>query len=167
MPRIATARTRDVESEATRRGILAAAEHLLATVGADGLSIREVCARAGVSAPTIYHHFGDKRGLVDRVVDARFADFDRSFTGRVPADPVEALRWGFDRYVEYGRRHPTHYRLLFGRRAPRTTPGGAASYDHLRLSVAAVHAAGRLRVSVEHATAALWDALHGVTLLVE
>jgi AcrR family transcriptional regulator len=166
MPSAAAVRTRDVESEATRRAILDAAEHLIATVGEDGLSIREVCARAGVTAPTIYHHFGDKRGLVERVVDARFAEFDRSFTGRAPTDPVEAVRWGFDRYVEYGRRHPAHYRLLFGRPVAHATPGGNASYDHLRRSVAAVAAAGRLRAPVEDAAAALWAAMHGATSLV-
>src|SRR2546430_8392468 len=40
-----------------------------------------------------------------------FAEFDRTFTRRrPPADPVEALRWGFARYVEYGLAHPAHYR---------------------------------------------------------
>src|SRR5215470_9094940 len=110
------ARSRDRESEATRRAILDAAGHLLATRGEDGLSIREVCARAGVTPPTIYHHFGDKQALVDRVVDDCFEAFDRSFAGRAaPADPVERLRWGFDRYVEHGLAHPTHYRLMFQR----------------------------------------------------
>src|SRR5258708_39673455 len=95
-------RSRDLESEATRRAILDAAEHLLANVGEDGLSIREVCARAGVTAPTVYHHFGDKRALVDCVVAECFTRFDRTFRRRdVPADPVERLRWSFDRYVEY------------------------------------------------------------------
>src|SRR5207248_2554581 len=78
-----------------------------------GLSIRELCARARVTAPTVYHHFGDKGALLDRLVDACFAELDRAFTRRrSPADPVEALRWGFDRYVEYGLAHPSHYRLM-------------------------------------------------------
>src|SRR5580765_3754074 len=107
-------RSRDAESEATRRTILEAAEALLATVGEAGLSIRELCARAGVTPPTIYHHFGDKAALVERVVDDRFADFDRAFARRtVPTDPVEALRWAFGRYVEFGLRYPEHYRLMF------------------------------------------------------
>src|SRR5512145_1085601 len=97
MPAKATAlRSRDVESEATRRAILDAAGNLLATVGERGLSIREVCARAGVTAPTIYHHFGDKAALVARVVEDCFADFDRAFAHRAaPHDPIEALRWSF------------------------------------------------------------------------
>src|SRR5207237_1131877 len=90
-----------------RRASLAAAETLLARGGEAGLSIRELCARASVTPPTVYHHFGDKGALVDRLVDECFAEFDRTFTRRrPPADPVEALRWGFARYVEYGLAHP-------------------------------------------------------------
>jgi AcrR family transcriptional regulator len=164
--RSAAVRTRDVESEATRRAILDAAEALLARGGEEGLSIRQLCARAGVTPPTIYHHFGDKQALVARVVDACFADFDRALARRpTPADPVEALRWGLDRYLEYGITHPTHYRLMFDRRSSRPTPAGLASYDRLRRVVTAIDAAGRLRAPVEEATRACWCAIHGVTAL--
>jgi AcrR family transcriptional regulator len=160
-------RSRDRESEATRRAILDAAEHLLATVGEDGLSIREVCARAGVTAPTIYHHFGDKAALVARVVDDCFAQFERAFAHRAaPHDPVEALRWAFDRYVEYGLRHRIHYRLMFGTRPSRPSAPGLASYDNLRRRVIAIADVDRLRAPVEDATAAFWASVHGVTSLV-
>jgi len=158
--------SRQRESIATRRAILDAAGELLATVGEDGLSIREVCARAGVTAPTVYHHFGDKQALVDRVVDDCFQAFDRALVDRpAPGDPVEALRWGLDRYVEYGAQHPIHYQLMFQRRGARSTPAAMASYDRLRRTVAAIDAAGRLRLPVEAATAAFWAAVHGVTSL--
>jgi AcrR family transcriptional regulator len=164
--KVSAIRSRDVESEATRRAILDAAEHLLATAGEDGLSIRELCQRAGVTAPTIYHHFGDKAALVARVVDDCFADFDRALARRAaPHDPVEALRWGFDRYVEYGLSRPTHYRLMFGERPSRPSPAGLASYDGLRRRVMAIADAERLAVPVEDGTAAFWAAVHGVTSL--
>jgi len=160
----ALARSRDADSEATRRAILAAAEDLLAE---GDLSIRQLCARAGVTPPTIYHHFGDKRALVERVIDDCFAEFDQALARRrPPADPVEALAWAFDRYVEYGLAHPAHYRLMFQQRdARRPTPAGLASYDRLRRMLAAIAAAGRLRVPVEEATRACWCAAHGVTSL--
>jgi AcrR family transcriptional regulator len=158
--------SRQADSAATRRVILDAAEALLASGGEDGLSIRELCARAGVTAPTVYHHFGDKAGVVERVVDECFADFDRAVAGRTaPSDPVEALRWGFDRYVDYGQRHPAHYRLMFQPRRARRTPGGLASYDGLRRRVATIAAAGRLVVDVDDAAAAFWATVHGVTSL--
>jgi AcrR family transcriptional regulator len=163
---VARARPRDLESEATRRTILDAAEELLAAGGETRLSIRELCARAGVTPPTVYHHFGDKRALVDRVVEACFAEFDGALARRAaPSDPVEALRWAFDRYVEYGLAHPTHYRLMFQRTGPRKTAAGLASYDRLRRMVAAVADAGRLAATVEAATRACWCTAHGVTSL--
>src|SRR2546425_5622290 len=167
MPAPAVLRARDGGAATTRRAILAAAETLLAHGGEAGLSIRELCARARVSPPTIYHHFGDKGALVDRLVDACFAEFDRAFTRRrPPADPVEALRWGFDRYVEYGLAHPAHYRLMFQRSMPRRpTPAALAPYDRLRRRVAAIAAAERLVPAVRDAPPPFWSAGHGLTPL--
>ena len=69
MARDGAVRPRAAGSEATRRTILDAAAGLLASAGEEGLSIRELCRIAGVTPPTIYHHFGDKAALVDRVVE--------------------------------------------------------------------------------------------------
>ena len=150
----------------TRETILAAAEKILARGGEGALSIRELCARVGVTAPTIYHHFGDKDGLVAEVVDACFAEFDHALAdGPVPADPVEALAWGLERYVAYGVAHPAHYRLLFDRRLRRPTPSSVASYARLERSIRAIEAAGRLAMPVEEAAPAVWAAVHGVTML--
>ena len=165
--RVARSPSRERESEVTRRSIVDAAEELLANGGEKQLSIRELCLRAGVTPPTIYHHFGDKGALVDRVIDECFSAFDESFADRkAPQDSVERLRWEFDRYVEYGLAHPTHYRLMFVRGPRRTSARGVASYDRLRSKVRAVEAAGRLRAPLEAATAAFWSSAHGVTSLV-
>jgi AcrR family transcriptional regulator len=162
--RVALVRSRDAETATTRQTILEAAEELLAR---GDLSIRQLCARAGVTPPTIYHHFGDKDALIERVIDDCFAVFDQALARRrPPADPVEALRWAFDRYVEYGLAHPAHYRLMFQRSDSRpATPAGRASYDRLRRMVAAIAAAGHLSDPVEQATRACWCAAHGVTSL--
>jgi len=164
--RVAALRPRELSSEATRRAILDAAGELLASRGEAGLSIREVCTRAGVTPPTLYHHFGDKAALVDRIVEDCFTEFDEEAAKRTPpADPVEALRWAADEYLRYGVAHPTHYRLMFQQRPARPSPAGLASYDRLRRLVAAIAAAGRLVPPVEEATAAFWCALHGVASL--
>jgi AcrR family transcriptional regulator len=162
---MASVTTRD--AEATRRAILDAAEEMIAQGGEEGFSIRELCARAGVTAPTVYHHFGDKDAIVRRVVDDCFAHFDRVHTaGPRPADPVAALRAGFDRFIDYGVAHPRHYVLLFGRRRAEPSPVGDASYERLVQACAAVAAAGRLTVPVEDAAAATFAAMHGVTSLI-
>ena len=160
-------RARVVESEVTRRTILDAAEALLAAGGEERLSIRELCTRAGVTPPTIYHHFGDKQALVDRVIDECFAEFDAALARRPPpADPVDGLAWAFDRYVDYGVAHPTHYRLMFQRTSARKSAVGLGAYDRLRRMVRAVADAGRLTTPTEVATRACWSTAHGVTSLV-
>jgi AcrR family transcriptional regulator len=165
MARDGAVRPRAAESEATRRAILDAAAELLASAGE--LPIRELCRTAGVTPPTVYHHFGDKAALVDRVVDECFAAFDVAFDDRTPpSDPVARLRWGFDAYVAYGVGHPVHYRLMFLRAQGRPTPAGLASYDRLRRMVRAVDDAGRLVAPLEDAAAAIWSSVHGVTSLV-
>ncbi len=159
--------SRDRDATGTRRAILDAAEALLAAGGEEGLSIRELCQRAGVTPPTVYHHFGDKGALVARVVDACFEEFDRATAaGDEPDDPVEALRWAFDRYLDYGRRHPTHYRLLFPRKRAQPSAPATASYERLVARVGRAAAGGRLRAPVEDVAPAFWAAAHGVTSLV-
>lgn len=163
---IAPLRTRARDGETTRDVILVAAAGLLAAGGEQGFSIRELCARAGVTAPTVYHHFGDKAALVTRVIDGCFEEFDRAAAASgAPADPVEALRWGFDRYVEYGTTHPSHYRILFARRQEKPSAAAAASYERLLQRVRTVADAGRLRRPVGEVAAAFWAAVHGVTSL--
>jgi AcrR family transcriptional regulator len=160
-------RPKDRGTTSTRDAIVRAAETILARGGEEALSIRELCARVGVTAPTVYHHFGDKDGLVAEVVDACFAEFDRALaSGPAPADSVEALAWGFERYVAYGVAHPAHYRLLFQRRLATPTPSAIASYGRLERLIEAIAAAGRLRVPVRDAAPAFWAAVHGVTALV-
>jgi TetR/AcrR family transcriptional regulator len=46
-----------------REAILEMATGLFARKGFDGVSVRDVARAAGVTLPTIYHYFGDKRSL--------------------------------------------------------------------------------------------------------
>ena len=57
-------------SEATRRGLIRAAEQLFLSRGSEQVSLREIAASAGQRNPsaTVYH-FGDKRGLVEALLE--------------------------------------------------------------------------------------------------
>jgi AcrR family transcriptional regulator len=61
-------RTRRPPEEA-KRLILDAAEVQLRDHGPAGLRLQEVAAEAGVSHPTILHHFGNREGLVSAIVE--------------------------------------------------------------------------------------------------
>lgn len=54
----------------THGAILEVAIDLLAESTPSGMTINEVCKRAGVRPPAIYYHFGSKEGLVSAAVEA-------------------------------------------------------------------------------------------------
>ncbi|MCC6648882.1 MAG: TetR/AcrR family transcriptional regulator [Polyangiaceae bacterium] len=58
---------RRLDAETAREVILDAAEARLVAVGPSGLRLQEVARTAGVSHPTVLHHFGSREGLVHAV----------------------------------------------------------------------------------------------------
>jgi AcrR family transcriptional regulator len=68
---IATPATK--QGRATRDRIVHAAARLIAERGAAGTSLDDVRAATGASKSQLYHYFGDKRGLVEAVVDHQCA----------------------------------------------------------------------------------------------
>ena len=102
-----------------RRAILDATESLLVEEGYESFSIRRLVERCGYTAPTIYHHFGDKPGLLDALLEEVFQKLVRSIR-RVPEsdDPIEYLRALARSFVRFGLKNPTHYRLLTQPRDP-------------------------------------------------
>ncbi|MFG1804040.1 TetR/AcrR family transcriptional regulator [Micromonospora carbonacea] len=141
------------------RLLLAAAELLQ---GGGTVSTRAVCDRAGVQAPTLYHHFGSKQGLIDAVANHGFTQYTAVESS---GDPLDDLREGWDRHVRFGLEHPSFYGLLYGRVEPGkpcaiTAPAHAA----LRERLTAAAARGMLRVPADDAAEQVLAANVGVTL---
>ena len=61
------------QGRATRERIVRATAELIAERGAAGTSLDDVRAATGASKSQLYHYFGDKRGLVQAVVDYQCA----------------------------------------------------------------------------------------------
>jgi len=69
--------------EEARRLILDAAEKIGGAKGPAGLRLQDVAREAGVSHPTILHHFGSREGLI-RALNVRAAEeLTRSLLGRM------------------------------------------------------------------------------------
>ncbi|WUI02348.1 TetR/AcrR family transcriptional regulator [Spirillospora sp. NBC_00431] len=147
----------------TRDRIVRAAARLLTEAGGGDVSTRAVCTAAGVGAPTLYHHFGDKQGLFDAVAAYGFEEYLATKRAQESTgDPVEDLRHGWDVHVEYGLTNPAFYTLMYG--SSRQPPVAKEAHDILLGLVGAVADAGRLRVPVDTAAAMLHAAGAGVTL---
>lgn len=152
-----------------RRAILDATEALLVKEGYDRFTMRRLADRCGYTTPTIYHYFGDKRGLLDVLIEERFRKlFERLRRVPLGGDPVENLTELARAFVRFGARNPTHYRLLHAPRPARSSPApsGEAARALFEEPFRQLSAEGRLLTEdVEAATQACWATLHGLISL--
>jgi len=163
----AFAQRRTEQRAQVRRRILDATEALLLAEGEERFSIRRLVERCGYTAPTIYHHFGDKKGLIDALLDERFGRLARQMK-RVPrdGDPVGYLRAMALAFVRFGLKNPTHHRLLFAPRAQQHAPPRSALevQEMLEQAWTELWEAGRLRAGDASAAGqALFCLLYGLT----
>lgn len=150
----------------TEKGILDAAEALLEAHGPAGVTTRAVCDAAGVKAPTLYHHFGDKNGLERALIQRGMAAFmQRKRAPLAAADPLDQLRFGWDSAVEFALERPVLYALLVqhARSEPLLV---AEAYGMMYGRVQRLVDMGRFVGPVEAAARAVWAASQGVLSLV-
>ena len=87
-----------------REQLLDVGRSLFAERGYDGTSVEEVAARAGVSKPVVYEHFGGKEGLyavvVDREVQRLLDTFTNALTGDNPKLLLEQATLALLTYIE-------------------------------------------------------------------
>jgi AcrR family transcriptional regulator len=87
-----------------RQQLLDVGRSLFAEKGFDGTSIEEIAARAGVSKPVVYEHFGGKEGLyavvVDREVDRMLGTVTEGLSGGTARELLEQAAMALLSYVE-------------------------------------------------------------------
>lgn len=93
--------------------LLDEALHLFARQGVDAVGVQEVVDAAGVTKPTLYHHFGSKDGLVKALVDRGFGALNRALDGLGPYD--RDLPWYLERqagiWVDTVKFQPDWFRI--------------------------------------------------------
>lgn len=147
--------------------LLRAAAELLAASGGSAVSTRQITQLAGVTAPTLYHHFGDKEGLFDAVIAAGFEEFVADERDFAPSgQPLEDIRRMWDNHVQFGLDQPELYLVMFGNIRPESRPVIVADAEALMeemLNKAAV--AGQLNVPPKEAARSILAANVGMTLM--
>jgi AcrR family transcriptional regulator len=145
--------------------LLRAAASLLAESGGAPVSTREITRLARVTAPTLYHHFGDKEGLFDAVVAEGFTEYlegERNLP--TSAQPIEDLRRHWDNHVQFGLDHP--HLVMFGNIRPERRPSMVAEAEaFLEEVLKRAASAARLVVPPGEAARSLLAANIGVTLM--
>ena len=99
-----------------RRALLDEALATIQAEGVEGLTLREIGARVGVSRTALYRHFADKRALLSAVASEGFRTLRLQLVtaweegGRGPA----AFQSMGVAYVRFAVANPAHYRVMLG-----------------------------------------------------
>lgn len=112
---------------ATRREILDAAWALVRADGLGSLAMRDLGARVGMRAQSLYAYFPSKFAIFDAMCAESNAEFLRRLTDVPPARaPVERLRRYARIFLDFCVEDPERYQLLFQRTIPRFEPSPEA-----------------------------------------
>jgi len=107
-------------------GILRSASDLIAEKGPDGVTLKEVAARVGVTTTTLHYYFGRKDGLMAAVRAAAVEALGAALTAADEPDVPAALQFRAAAlaFVGWAREAPHRYTLVFA-----VTSAGAADAD--------------------------------------
>lgn len=112
---IETLNARIRQRDATRAAILQAALEAFSERGFEGVSTREIAARAGVHHALIKYHFENKDSLWRAAVTFLFERQADAFRAPQPAEFADARAYARElirRRAYYWARHPEHARLM-------------------------------------------------------
>ncbi len=126
--------------EATQAEIVAAAWEVVRAEGLAGLSLRDLAAKLGMRAPSLYSYFDSKHAIFD----AMFAQGAREYLEREAAlettgDALRDLQAVGAFFVQFCTEDPVRYQLLF----QRTIPGFEPSPESFAISIAGLDALRR------------------------
>ena len=96
--------------------LLQEANALLNEQGVEGLSLRKLAERAGVSRTAPYHHFRDKNALLCALATQAFARLDGIIERQLESagDHPDIQDFVIE-YLEFATENPEQYELMFGR----------------------------------------------------
>src|SRR5690625_2434316 len=93
-----------------RAEVLAKAAELIATQGADSLSLRSLARSAGVSHGAPAHHFRDRRGLFTALATDGFERLAAALEPSVAAGEFDQTAVA---YVRFAATHSGHFEVMF------------------------------------------------------
>jgi AcrR family transcriptional regulator len=141
--------------------------------GPEGLNMRDLAAKLGVSAMTPYRYFKDKHEILAAIRTRAFNRFADRLEAALatPGTPPEKSRAVGNAYVQFALDQPCCYRLMFDRPSPRVAPlpelfaaerrARATMTDHVRMMIRE----GYFKGEPELIGPVLWAGLHGVVTL--
>src|SRR3954470_18810507 len=115
---------RSERAETTRREILDAAWALVREQGLASLTMRDLGARVGMKAQSLYGYFPSKHAIYD----AMFGEANREMVARwrgaaaAADDPIDVLRRRTEAFLRFCVEDPVRHQLLYQRTIPGFEP---------------------------------------------
>ncbi len=153
-----------------REVLVAEGAKLIDEKGVNGLTLRDIGDRAGVSRTAPYRHFSDKAELLFAISEAGFTEF---------ADALEAARDNNSKerfgarleamgraYLKFAEERRAYYQVMFGDNAVRGGPASQRAFGVLEGMIRSGQASGDVRPG-DPATMAkvVWALVHGMATL--
>jgi AcrR family transcriptional regulator len=172
---MATIQRRQKIKEDIRSSILAEAKRLFFEKGYDHASIRNIAEHIEYSVGTIYLHFKDKDSIFHALQGQGFALLlEKMQVLESVAHPFERLKAMGTVYLDFAKKNPEFYDLMFIIRAPMNCleedegwQGGIKTFNYLMDIVKECQEIGQFLAHKDAETLAftIWSAVHGIAAL--
>ena len=118
-------------AKARRSQLIEVGRSTFAERGYEATTVEEIAARANVSKPILYHHFGGKEGLYAVVVDREVEFLLGQFTKAVSTGtPRERLEQAVLTYLVYVQENPEGFAILLRDAPPHKQSGEMPALMH-------------------------------------
>ncbi|GAC1371421.1 MAG: hypothetical protein NVS3B3_04860 [Aquirhabdus sp.] len=137
------------------------------------ISLRELAREVGVSANAAYRHFANKDALLLAMASEGFTRFTQGQDAamRDGETPMERFMLAGRAYIDFARKNPALYRLMFGRFSAShsnddANSAGNIAFQGLIKMIAAVLQADPKSPQVNGAAIHAWSLVHGLCTLI-
>jgi AcrR family transcriptional regulator len=156
-----------------KAALVQAAVEILQKEGLEGLTLRAVARRAGVSPAAPYRHFADRRALVAALAERGFNRLEQAMLSAMQSGEGRAgLKQVAFAYIRFALDNPTEYRVMFGPEVansddlPALRTAARSSLGFVAHGIAALQQGGLVGEGDPNLIAvATWATLHGLAIL--
>jgi AcrR family transcriptional regulator len=158
-----------------KNALIKAGVEILSKEGMEGLSLRKVAQRAGVSHSAPYSHFPDKQSLIAAISTEGFNQLYAELDAAVIANsknPEKQLQQGVRAYVQFALNNTDTFKIMFSgvlekeKEYPAFVEISHKTFQRVVDVVRACQEAGVMRAtSAEMLAVAVWGQVHGIVSL--
>ena len=159
-----------------KNALIQAGVEILSKEGIQGLSLRKVAQRAGVSHNAPYSHFPDKQSLIAAISTEGFKQLYEEMDTAIstyPKDPKRQLQESAWAYVQFAMNHTDTFKIMFSgvlekeKEYPAFVEISQKTFNRVVDIVHACQVAGILRsTSPEMTAVSVWGQIHGIISLI-